>query len=267
MTRELDCEHAREFIRPEAGPLHPALRGQVEAHIAGCEECRTYLALDPGLRRAYEALRAQRAPEALHNKVVGAVRALQGGELDASRPSPSNATVGGPPLWRYGLMLAAAGPGGPGLRPERRTRSGRLRRERLCDRLRAPGYGWEHLATSDPVELSRFFRERLGVALEPLVFDGLELESGEVCILDGELGALILYKLDGRVLSHYLVPREGTSARPPLQRVLAADETLGMHDAAQVSMVTWASESVEQALVGEAPAEALTSVVSRGTGD
>ena len=267
MTRELDCEHAREFIRPEAGPLHPALGSQVEAHIAGCEECRTYLALDPGLLRAYEALRAQRAPEALHNKVVGAVRALQGGELEASRSSPSSAAVGGPSLWRYGLVLAAAGVAALAFALNRGPETDGFEESAyVTDFVRRATAG-EHLATSDPVELSRFFRERLGVALEPLVFDGLELESGEVCILDGELGALILYKLDGRVLSHYLVPREGTSARPPSQRVLAADETLGMHDAAQVSMVTWASESVEQALVGEAPAEALTSVVSRGTGD
>ncbi len=264
MTKPLDCAQARAFVRPEAGPLHPALRAQVEEHVAGCPECSGYLALEPELLEAYEALRAQQAPEALRHKVVGAVRALQD---QAEDPSPSKPARRGP--WRpqgfgraavlaaalLAAVMWAAGRDGPS--------TGFEESAFVTDFVRRAQAG-EHLATSDPAELAAFFQARLGVPLQPLRVEGLQVESGEVCILDGELGALILYKLDGRVLSHYLVPRKGTTARSPSQRILAPDETLGMHNAADVSMVTWASDAIEQALVGPAPAEALATLVAAG---
>lgn len=261
MTSELDCEKARAFVRPDAGPLHPALRGQVEAHIEGCEECQAYLDLDPSLLQAFESLRREVAPEALRNKVVGAVRALHD---DAPLATPAR-SLSRSSAARYAAVLVAAGLAAVLWTLDgRRDSAGFEESAYVTDFVRRATAG-EHLATSDPEVLSRFFQDRLGVALQPLAVEGLELESGEVCILDGELGALILYKLDGQVLAHYLVPREGTSARPPSRRVLDPDETLGMHDAARVSMVTWASESIEQALVGSASADALAGLVNRGT--
>ena len=264
MTTELDCADAREFVRPDAGPLHPALRTQVEAHIAACEECQAYLKLDLQLHRAYESLRGEQAPEALRNKVVGAVRALQDPETMSGGKPKEGARRTASVAWRSAGVLIAAGIATFLWSLDLDDPStGFEESAYVTDFVRRATAG-EHLATSDPEELGRFFESRLGVRLRPLAVEGLELESGEVCILDGELGALILYKLDGQVLSHYLVPRTGTTARPPSRRILDPDETLGMHDAAQVSMVTWASESVEQALVGSAPADALARLVTRG---
>lgn len=267
MTTELDCATARDFVRPDAGPLHPALRAQVEAHVEGCEECRAYLGLDPSLLHAYERLREQEASEALRNKVVGAVRALQDdGSVSAGEQESTSRSLSRSSALKYvGILVAASLAAVVWALDSGNESTGFEESAYVTDFVRRATAG-EHLATSDPEELTRFFRDRLGVALQPLAVEGLELESGEVCILDGELGALILYKLDGHVLSHYLVPREGTTARPPSRRVLGPDETLGMHDASQVTMVTWASESVEQALVGSAPAEALTGLVNRGAG-
>lgn len=268
MTRELDCATARGFVGPDAGPLHPALRAQVEAHIEACAECRAYLDLDPSLLHAYESLRQEEAPEALRNKVVGAVRALQDGQsVSAPKRESTLRSLSRSSALRYVGVLAAAGLAAVMWARDPGNQSpGFEESAYVTDFVRRATAG-EHLATSDPQELARFFRDRLGVTLQPLAVDGLELESGEVCILDGELGALILYKLDGHVLSHYLVPREGTTARPPSRRVLGPDETLGMHDASEVTMVTWASDSVEQALVGSAPAEALARLVNRGAGE
>ncbi|MDH3224000.1 MAG: zf-HC2 domain-containing protein [Gemmatimonadota bacterium] len=264
MTKPLDCAHARHFVRPEAGPLHPALQAQVEEHLAGCPECSGYLALEPKLLEAYESLRAQQAPEALRHKVVGAVRALQDQSNDVSRSEPArrdrwlSLEVG-----RAAVLLAALFAGVIWVTVRDEPSTGFEESAYVTDFVRRAQAG-EHLATSDPAELTAFFQARLGVPLQPLQVEGLVVESGEVCILDGELGALILYKLDGRVLSHYLVPRRGTTARSPSQRVLAPDETLGMHNAADVSMVTWASDAIEQALVGPAPAEALATLVAAG---
>jgi len=109
----------------------------------------------------------------------------------------------------------------------------------------------EHLATSDPEEIADFLSERLGVRLEPLLVEGLEVEGAEVCLLDGQLGALIVYKLDGAVLSHYLIPYDEASPREPtVSQFRMAGEGQDVGSDQEVNLVTWASPRLEQALMG-----------------
>ncbi len=60
---------------------------------------------------------------------------------------------------------------------------------------------------------------------------------------------MIQYVEDGREISHYLIPREGTQPRDP--EPVAAWSSSG--SAGGPSLITWATGEIEQALVGEIP--------------
>ena len=118
--------------------------------------------------------------------------------------------------------------------------------------------GQDHIETSDPDEVGRFLARELGMELGPILVEGLELESAEICLLEGRRGAMIVYKKDGASVAHYLVPREGTPARAPA--LTRRDGSVDM------PVVTWSSPAVEQALVGELSSEALLTIARQGAG-
>ncbi len=111
--------------------------------------------------------------------------------------------------------------------------------------------GADHIETSDPGEVKRFLTRELGVPLAPLRHAGLELERAEICLLEGRRGAMIVYKREGEIISHYVVPRAGGDDRAP-----ALGESLQAGDGGP-SVITWASASLEQALVSDVPSREL----------
>ncbi|MGI9627016.1 MAG: hypothetical protein ACR2QM_09285 [Longimicrobiales bacterium] len=250
MKRMTDCSEVRGHLGPGGGKLHPALVTQLEEHVRACEECRDYLALDPVLLQAYEQLRGEEAPEKVHHQVRGALRALeQGGPALQSVPVParrSRKVV----LWPAVPLLAAAGLAAVLMArvPEAPAPPSTAFVEDYVRRATAAG---EHVTTSDPAEVTAFLEARLGVRLEPLVFEGLVVEGAEVCLLDGERGALILYKMDGVIISHYLIPHDQAVERGPAVGQVAQEMAGGSEG--DVNLVTWASPKLEQALMGTAP--------------
>lgn len=247
---DMDCSTVRDLLGPEGGKLLPVLRRQLEDHVATCERCEEYLALDPVLLNAYARLRRERAPEEVRGRVAGALRVLER-EPESDRSRAARRVVG----WGSVAVLAAAGiaavvlAGDPAAAPEQPETAF------VEDYVRRATAG-EHLATSDPEEVADFLSDRLGVRLEPLVVEGLEVEGAEVCLLDGQLGALIVYKLDGVVLSHYLIPHDEASPREPtVSQFRMAGDGQEVASDQEVNLVTWASPRLEQALMGStAPA-------------
>ena len=59
---------------------------------------------------------------------------------------------------------------------------------------------------------------------------------------------MIQYVEDGRVISHYLIPQEGTPERDP-----EPSSTLSRRGNGGPALITWATPEIEQALVGEVP--------------
>jgi len=122
--------------------------------------------------------------------------------------------------------------------------------------------GQDHVETNDPTVVTRFLQRELGISVEPLRLAGLEVARVEICLLEGRRGAMILYKLDGAEVSHYLVPREDTKPRGPALIGQARGEST-----VEVPVVTWATSRVEQALVGGVGPQRLLEMAGRGTSD
>jgi hypothetical protein len=119
--------------------------------------------------------------------------------------------------------------------------------------------GAEHIQSSDPVEVTTFVTRELGQPFAPITIDGVELERAEICLLEGRRGAMIVYKIEGEVVSHYVVPRPGGVVRPP-----RFGRELG-RGAGAPSVITWATPRLEQALVGVVPADALMLLARRAS--
>ena len=62
---------------------------------------------------------------------------------------------------------------------------------------------------------------------------------------------MIIYKKNGTLISHYLVPREGAQPRAPALSIDCCGS------ASETPVVTWSTRQLEQALVGEISPEQL----------
>lgn len=114
----------------------------------------------------------------------------------------------------------------------------------------------EHIETSDPGEVARFLVRELGVATPlPVPIRNFELTGAEVCIVEGVRGAVVLYKQDGRILYHYLIPQQREASAEPRISTVRPPEWSGQ--AGFPSVVTWGSEQIQQALVGDLPPDEL----------
>jgi hypothetical protein len=121
--------------------------------------------------------------------------------------------------------------------------------------------GQDHIETDDPAEVQRFLERELGLRFDPLQIAGLKLERAEICLLEGRRGAMIVYKSDGALVSHYVVPRNNVVARAP------ALSTRRDGPAADMPVVTWATSNAEQALVGELSSDQLLAIAGQGVSE
>ena len=119
--------------------------------------------------------------------------------------------------------------------------------------------GQDHIETTDPREVVVFLERELGVRVQPLELAGFDLTRAEICLFEGQRGALIVYKEDGREVHHYVVPRERMSPRSP-----ALSKRPGVSD---MPVVTWANRNIEQAVVGEFSPNRLLEIASSGAYD
>ncbi|MEN8374642.1 MAG: hypothetical protein ABFS34_04275 [Gemmatimonadota bacterium] len=112
------------------------------------------------------------------------------------------------------------------------------------------------LDTADPGRVAAFLREELGIGVGPLSGPDVVIEGVEICLVEGRRGAMVLYRVQGREVSHYLIPRAGTAAR-------SASVQTGLEGAP--SLVTWSEPSLEQALVGDVDPGRLVTLSKAGT--
>lgn len=249
MTR-MDCGKAREGLWP---PERPRLAGEdvlaARAHVEECSACQAYFAQDRSLLATYDRIRRSRAPVKVRERVFDVLAetrlGAQGRKPEGAKAGDVRASIlrwGGPALIAATLAALIWLPSEMSSPPD----EGAVFVE---DYLRR-AVGQDHITTSDPAEIGRFLTRELGVRLRPLQVEGLELEGAEICLLEGRRGAMIVYKRDGAVLSHYLVPRSGAEARGPALSRTAVEQ-------GDMPVVTWALPNVEQALVGEVPPDEL----------
>lgn len=248
-------------------PDQPRLaRGEVleaREHVDSCPECREYFEQDRILLDAYERLGQGEAPFEVREKVFDALAQARWEEMDGKR-RPGAAFPVSRWVTRSGwAVLLAAGIAAVTFGLPQAAPSGEQQAAVVDDGavfvedyLRR-AVGQDHIVTSSPEEVGRFLTRELGMQVSPIFLEGLELESAEICLLEGRRGAMIVYKQDGAAVAHYIVPREGTEPREPA--------VLGREGPGEMPVVTWSSPSVEQALVGELSPEVLLRIARHGS--
>lgn len=248
------CNEARAALWPPERPrLADPIVTEAREHVTDCPECRAYFEQDRRLLAAYDRIRRTRAPRRVRERVFDALARARAGDLGRAELR-RHVRLAAPFIAAAALLLVV---GTTWL-----VRSGAPRAEAPGQEMFVEDYlrravGADHIETSDPAEVSRFLMRELGLPLAPITTAGLEVQRVEICLLEGRRGAMIVYKRDGQVISHYLVPRPRGTVRPP-----APGRDLGDGIGAP-SVITWASPNLEQALVGEVPAEALMTLARR----
>lgn len=255
----MDCREAREGLWPPERPrLMEGDVARAKAHVDTCPECIAYFEQDRALLEAYDRARRERAPAELRERVFDALamsRWTSERERDLSGKARRYLIAG--VLAVAGLVAVLALPGGDA--PVAVERPGDNAAGIFAEDFLRRAVAQDHIVTSDPNDVQRFLQRELGMHVAPLRLAGLDLERAEICLIEGRRGALIVYKRDGRAISHYLVPRSGAQAQAPTV-VDFRDGPSG----APMPVVIWSSPEVEQALVGEVAAEELLRIADGG---
>ncbi|MEX2471819.1 MAG: hypothetical protein WEA34_06550 [Gemmatimonadota bacterium] len=223
-----------------------------------------YLAQDRVLLDAYHRLRKLEAPLEVRGRVFDSLareRAKPGAETNRTK-TPSGWSVAlaavlvvsvGGVLWSGPGSDEAAAPqmaeatdadGGTGV--EAAFVEDYLRR----------AVGEDYLESTDVEEIVQFLTRELGQHVTLLRLAELMPVRVEICLLEGRRGAMIVYQFDGKRVTHYLVPKPADARPPSVAR-----------EHGDLAVVTWASGSLEEALVGEVSSDTLLSLVRSGRSD
>ncbi len=263
----MNCSTAREALWP---PEKPRLAGEgvllAREHIEDCADCQEYFRQDRHLLDAYCRLREERAPRRIRERVFDSLARERAGNLTAELNRDAQLGPGSLALPRWMVataaslvLLSALGTTAMWMnRPSARPATGEL----FVDDYLRRAVGQDNIVTSDPAEISRFLVKELGLLITPLQIEGLRLAGAEVCFLDGRRGAMIRYRQNGHEVTHYLIPREGVEERAPRRLGILPG---GFEDQAAPSVITWATPSIEQALVGAVSAERLMSIARKAS--
>jgi anti-sigma factor RsiW len=205
----MDCRDARAHLLDERRhELEPNLRGPLEAHLAGCEDCRRERAAERELSAALDArLPRRRAPEALRRSIEA--------RWDASRVAPRSrralytlAAMAAGALIAVVAMVSSRGRGGE----ESRAGNEALVAEAVNDHLRI-------LYGAHPVEVESggihqvkpWFEGRVDFA--PVVpfggDDDFPLQGGAVAYFVDRKAAAFVFKRRLHVITLLVFPAEG----------------------------------------------------------
>lgn len=242
----MDCKEARQTVwPPERLQIADDRVAEARAHLEQCTACRDYLEQDGTLLDAYDRFRDERAPRRVRERVFDALARERAGIRDQSGATGRVRAI--QPSWLIGAAAALIlfSVGGTAV-----TMNGRMAQEAdasfVEDYLRR-AVGEDNIQTSNPAEVIRFLARELGFEVDLLEMDGLRLAGAEICLVDGYRGAMIRYRAGDSDVSHYMIPKEGTVERSPSPKAREG----AVDDQRSPSVVTWATPSIEQALVGE----------------
>jgi anti-sigma factor RsiW len=263
------CDEARALLWPPERPVKasPDILA-ARRHLEECEACRDYLAQERVLLEAYRTARNVKAPPAVRERIFDALARERTAFRPVPRREPRRRSAGRAPFVMAGTALAAilalllfrSPTPSPDPTPPRGLES--YQSAAFVEDFLRRAVQAEHVETSDPDEVARFLARELGLpASVALPLPGFELNGAEVCIVEGVRGAVILYKQDGKVLYHYLIPRRAGEARRPALSEAHPPDWPGRLPVPAV--VTWDSEELHQALVSDLAPDALLGIAER----
>lgn len=244
----IDCGRARRILWPDAGPR--ADTPEVEAaqlHLAGCEPCRAFVREMREFAGAVER-HAPRpaAPAEARERLFAAI-------------ARARTMLPGPALRRRSVargitaVLAAAALSGVGWAVVRGVRAP-VEDPSLVAVAQDHARGLQHdaIVSGDAGAVARWLDDRVPFAVRVPDLPGAVLEGARLCLVQGERGAVVRFRLEGRPVSYYVMP-----ARGPARRDEAALEE---EVEAGYTVVAWRLGGLRHALVGNLPRDRLAAL-------
>jgi len=205
-----------EEVRALAGAwldreVDPLARREIEAHLAGCAECR---AVVDGARAFSAAIRAEaeyfEAPPALVGKLVAASR-----PAPPARPAPRRMAAWRPLALAASALLAVVLAGGIGYFGSQVGPQDQLVQDVVDGHVRS--LQAEHLidiASSDQHTVKPWFDGRLDQAppVRDLTAEGFPLVGGRLDYLDGRPVAALVYRHSKHLINLFVGPAGGSGA-------------------------------------------------------
>ncbi|MDZ7779007.1 MAG: hypothetical protein U5R14_03585 [Gemmatimonadota bacterium] len=269
----MNCREAREGLWPPERPrlLDPEIE-RAREHVRHCPECARYFQQDRAVLDSWHRLRGVRAPLRVRLHVFQALARArgEGGEVRIAEESTGAPTgeVGRSRArrWMAVAIVALIVVGSVSVVFGSTWSQERVASEPepaaagseaafVEDYLRR-AVGEDYLETSDRAEIARFLRRELGLQSELLELSGLVPTRVEICLLEGRRGAMVVYRLDGERVTHYLVPKRAEDRPPRVAREHGA-----------LAVVTWASSTIEEALVGQVSPDTLLQLARDGVSE
>ncbi len=242
----MPCGSARRCLWPASGPqaVTPELRA-AQAHLLACAACQQFLR---DMRHMAEQLRALApsppAPAAVRARVARTL--AQARVLEALPSTPTRRRR----WWGVAVVVCALGLGGWWAydRPSEPTGQSSLRAV-AEDHIRA--LHEDRILTSDPATVARWMGQRATVAIHVPTVPGATLAGGRICLLHGQRGMVLWYRVDGHLLSYYVMPGERHTGSDPAEGVFRHGAEAGYR------VVAWWADGLFHALVGNLPDDRL----------
>ncbi len=238
------CGSARRCLWPEPGPraVTPALRA-AQTHLGTCGACQQFL---DDMRHMAEHLRALApsppAPAAVRERVARTL--AQARVSEALPPAPVQRRR----WWSVAVAVGALGLGLMGWwthdTPSDPARQSPLRAV-AEDHIRS--LHEEQLLTADPATVARWMGQRVAFAVHVPAMPGTTLVGGRLCLLGGQRGMVLWYRVDGHLLSYYVMPGARHTVSDPAEGVFRHGAEAGYR------VVAWWADGLFHALVGNLP--------------
>ena len=238
------CGSTRRCLWPEPGPraVTPELRA-AQAHLAACDACQQFLC---DMRHMAEALRALAPSPATPAAVrVRVARALAQTPMPgAVPPAPARLRQ----WWGVAVVVCVLALGVVSWwahnRPSEPTGQRSLRAV-AEDHIRS--LHEEQILTADPATVAHWMAQRVAFAVHVPAMPGAGLVGGRLCLLHGQRGMVLWYRVDGHLLSYYVMPGTRHTVSDPAEGVFRHGAEAGYR------VVAWWADGLFHALVGNLP--------------
>ncbi len=238
----MKCGTARRIGWPDSSPRVLDDDGEAAAqHIAECAACRAFVEdMEEIASRLSTSSISVTAPREVRERIFST--------LSRSRSGISNAAPRGTPWRLYAMMSAAAVLLIAGSvwrvtssRPQETTMVSLL----ADDHRRA--LQTDGIASESVPVVTQWLSSRVGFAVHPPIFASGRLVGARLAELNGQRGAVLVYRIDGKPVSYYILPAsdEAKSSQIGGEPTVRLFQWRGFHVAA------WEEPGLTQALVGD----------------
>ncbi len=245
------CGRVRRILWPDGGPrvTSPELIDAQE-HIAQCEACQQFVR---EMRAQADLVRdsaaREQAPAEVRRRLFTAVARARAG----TQPSPRRLV---PVSWLIAAAALLVMLGGT-LAVDHVLRHGTVDPMSALADDHARALGDAHIASADPVVVSRWLAGQVHFAMLVPALPNARLLGARLRIMDGRRGAAVQYEVNGVAVTYFVVPLGSGGEQPSLGTGAGRLERLTR---AGYRVVAWREPGLLHAMVGSLPDSQLATL-------